>query len=319
MKELLQNLIIGTIVKTGSNLTSKVAPLIVSKMIKNGQIKLWSDLPYQTHSEAKLDVYAPIHPDATSSKPLPISIFIHGGGFRYYSKKSHAVGAAKLAKTGRVVFSIDYRLAPLHPFPHALQDTADAYEWILKNAHHYGGHLDQISIVAESAGANLALGLCLHLFGIECIPDRTASFNSQLQRPTAAVLHCGCLQVSHPERYNHDSRCYPLARSRLRQVSKHYLPQPHVNQQMADPVVILEQLAKQNKFLPKNFPKIFIPVGDRDPIYQDSVRLHQVMQKLNSPVQFQSYAKVGHGFYLLPLGKAVRQVWSDISIFLKST
>ena len=65
-----------------------------------------SDLP-----EQRLDVYRPIErPD----HPLPVCLYIHGGGFRILSKDSHWLMGLLFARRGYVVFNISYRLAPRH-------------------------------------------------------------------------------------------------------------------------------------------------------------------------------------------------------------
>jgi len=88
-------------------------------------------------------------------------IHIHGGGFIAMSSSSHENYLRKWTKRlGVPIFSIDYRLAPEHPYPKSLDDVWQAYNWIIENARQeFDINLDKIILVGDSAGGNLVLGL----------------------------------------------------------------------------------------------------------------------------------------------------------------
>ncbi|MBO9603739.1 MAG: alpha/beta hydrolase [Novosphingobium sp.] len=86
-------------------------------------------------------------------------LFAHGGGFTLGSIESHAHVAAWLAEAaGRAVLVFDYRLAPEHPFPAALDDCRAIYRWALDR----GIAPRRIALAGDSAGANLSLSVAMN-------------------------------------------------------------------------------------------------------------------------------------------------------------
>jgi acetyl esterase len=88
--------------------------------------------------------------------PHPVLVYLHGGGWVCGSPASHRKLALRFAEAGQLVFSIDYRLSPEHPFPAAFDDCAHAIRWAAERAAHYGGDASRLSVGGDSAGANLA-------------------------------------------------------------------------------------------------------------------------------------------------------------------
>lgn len=87
-------------------------------------------------------------------------LWLHGGGYNIGSIASHTPAASHLAAhLGRRVLVIDYRLAPEHPFPAALDDAATAWGWLVGQTQ--GGPLP--ALIGDSAGGGLALALTAHL------------------------------------------------------------------------------------------------------------------------------------------------------------
>jgi acetyl esterase len=87
--------------------------------------------------------------------PHPAVLYLHGGGWAFGSSMSFRKVGMTFAAHGFLAVMLDYRLAPEHPFPAALDDVRTAVEWI---AARYGGN---IAIGGDSAGANLALAAAI--------------------------------------------------------------------------------------------------------------------------------------------------------------
>jgi len=87
----------------------------------------------------------------------PLTVYLHGGGFVIGDLDTHDEPCRILCSAGRThVVSIDYRLAPEHPFPAAVDDARAALAWAQANAASLGADAGRIGIGGDSAGANLA-------------------------------------------------------------------------------------------------------------------------------------------------------------------
>ncbi|MCP9490040.1 MAG: alpha/beta hydrolase [Solirubrobacteraceae bacterium MAG38_C4-C5] len=94
-------------------------------------------------------------PVATAAQPA--ILFLHGGGWVVGDLDGvDALCRALANRTGAVVVSADYRLAPEHPFPAALDDAWAVLSWLHGHAHELGADPDRLAVAGESAGANLA-------------------------------------------------------------------------------------------------------------------------------------------------------------------
>ncbi len=103
-------------------------------------------------------LYAP-----ESHAPGPGFIFFHGGGMVAGSIETHDRVAAALAEaTGCRLISVDYRLAPEHKFPAAIEDAIAATEFVARNAASFGIDAEKLVIGGDSAGATLAAVVCQH-------------------------------------------------------------------------------------------------------------------------------------------------------------
>lgn len=86
-------------------------------------------------------------------------LYLHGGGYAYYSKAHENLIALVTLAAGSQTFALDYRLIPEHPFPAQLDDALAAYQWLLET----GIKPERLVVIGDSAGGNLTLALLLTL------------------------------------------------------------------------------------------------------------------------------------------------------------
>lgn len=106
-------------------------------------------------------VYRPL---GAPDEPLPIVVWVHGGGWVVFSVDTYDASCRGLAnKAGAIVISPEYRRAPEHVFPAAHDDVLATYRWARDNAAQLGGDPQRIAIGGESVGGTMAAATCLQL------------------------------------------------------------------------------------------------------------------------------------------------------------
>ncbi|MGA4995216.1 alpha/beta hydrolase [Nonomuraea bangladeshensis] len=92
-----------------------------------------------------------------TGSPAPVTVFFHGGGWVFGDLDTQDHFARVVATRSKtIVVSVDYRLAPEHRFPAAVEDAYAALRWVEQNADAFGADPKRIALFGESAGGNLA-------------------------------------------------------------------------------------------------------------------------------------------------------------------
>lgn len=271
-----------------------------------------SDVPYmETDREHhRLDVYRPLD----RSGPLPVVLYIHGGGFRILSKDTHWMMAIAFARRGYVVFNINYRLAPAHPFPAAAEDGCAALAWAVENAARFGGDPERLVLAGESAGANLATSLAVATAWPRPEPWAHEVWELGI-RPRAVVPACGIFQVTDVDRFIRRKRISAFVKDRLQEVEDAYLPSHHPRgseRELADPLVFLEGADKPVRPL----APFLTGVGTADVLLDDTRRLKAALDRLEVPCEVHYYPGEIHAFHALVWRPAARAFWRETFAFL---
>lgn len=275
-------------------------------------LEVLRDVPYLAGglTEHRLDVWRPLE----RSGPLPVVLYIHGGGFRILSKETHWIFGLVFARRGYVVFNISYRLAPRHPFPAALADAAAAYRFVAEHAAEYGGDPSRLVVAGESAGANLATSLA-----VAACYEREEPYARELFAlglvPRAVVPACGMLQVTDSDRFRRNGGRSTFLQDRISEVGFAYLGDARPGAggfDLADPLLVLERGHAPARPL----PAFFAPVGTWDPVVDDTRRLAAALRHLGVPHAAPEYERELHAFHAFVIREPARRCWQDTFEFL---
>jgi acetyl esterase len=260
-------------------------------------------------AEHTLDIYRP----RNCPGPLPVVLYIHGGGFRVLSKDTHWVFGLVFARRGYLVVSINYRLAP-YVFPAAIEDACSAWTWLLKNVERLGGDPSRIFVAGESAGANLSAALTLATTYKRHEPFAREVFDGGVV-PRGVVPACGLFQVSNPERFNLKPNTYLW--DRILEVTDAYLHGASYEHEhgldLADPVVALERGERPDRPL----PPFFLPVGEWDLLKADSTRMATALRALGGSAEARLYPRGPHAFHAFVVTPTALRCWRDTFGFLQ--
>ncbi|MFH1812461.1 MAG: alpha/beta hydrolase [Pseudomonadota bacterium] len=275
-------------------------------------VEVLRDVAYRDGNlrEHRLDVYRPVQ---RGTEPLPVCLYLHGGGFRILSKETHWLMGLLFARRGYVVFNASYRLAPQHPFPAALEDAGDALAWVAHNAPAFGGDLSRLVLAGESAGANLATAL-----SVCCCFERPEPVARTVYElgvvPRGVVPACGILQASDAERFGRRKKLPRFVEARMLEVGHGYLPDGGgPGRELADPLCLLEQDTPSQRPL----PAFYIPVGTSDPLLDDTRRLAAALERRGVPCKASYFPGEVHAFHAFIWREAARTCWRETFEFLE--
>src|SRR5215469_1003928 len=236
-------------------------------------------------------------PATLAAGERPLILHFHGGGFVFGDlRMSDWMCSSVAVSVGAVVVSVDYRLAPVHRFPAAVDDCYAALVWAAENAAELGaaGPVDgapaRIGVMGESAGGNLSAVLCL------LARDRggpTISHQVLLYPPTDMTRispdAARSLIISEPDM---------VAFRRL------YLGDTDPAEPLASPL-----LAKDHSGL----PPALIQVAEHDPLRDDGARYAAALRSAGVPVRFTEYIGMPHGYLNFPgVCRSARQALAEM-------
>jgi acetyl esterase len=251
------------------------------------------------HGAIPARVYTPMS-SRTANGRAPCLVFFHGGGFVIGDLDSHDVVCRKLAHEGElVVISVDYRLAPEHRFPAAVDDTITATSWIAANAEKLGIDPGRLCVGGDSAGGNLAAVVAL------------AARDGNGPKIAGQVLiypgtDCARQHPSHRE----PETSILLTHSVIGWFMNHYLGDADVNDWRASPARAATL---------KGLPPAYVLTAGGDPLRDEGDEYAARLQDAGVAVTYRHFPGQFHGFFTM--GKLLPQAnvaASEIGVWLKA-
>ncbi|MSR14815.1 MAG: alpha/beta hydrolase [Gammaproteobacteria bacterium] len=212
------------------------------------------------------------------SASLPALVFYHGGGWVVGSLDSHDHLCRHLANAaGVVVLSIDYRLAPEHPFPAALEDCLAAVHWAARDAELLGIDATRLAVGGDSAGGQLAASVALALRD-----GGGPTLKFQL------LIYPVCDLVADNDSLHENATGYLLTRAAYQKMCDWYLTD---RTQWADP-----RMSPQHALHHRALPPALVQTAEFDPLRDEGRRYAETLRAAGVPVEYQCYSGMIHGF-----------------------
>jgi acetyl esterase len=223
-------------------------------------------------------VYTPV---AAGGDALPALIYFHGGGWVIGTVETHDGLCRMFAnESGVRVISVDYRLAPEHRFPAAIEDAYAAAAWVEANAAQLGVDPNRVAVGGDSAGGGLAAAVCQ-------MAKAKGAPRIQFQLLLFPVTHVGGDTPS----LNEFASGYFLERKGLDWFYDNYIPDVAAREDVRVSPLLAEDVS--------GLPPAYMVVGGFDPLHDEGVRYASRLRQGGVAVTVNDYPDMVHCFFYL--------------------
>jgi acetyl esterase len=238
-----------------------------------------------------LRLYRPLGSQAASR--LPVLVYYHGGGWVIGDLDTHDTLCRQLANgAGCAVVSVDYRLAPEHRFPAAVDDSVAALQWVHANAASLSLDATRIAVGGDSAGGNLAavVTLLARDSGGPAVAFQLLIYPATDQRRTAPS-------------HQRNGQGYLLTRETIDYFHDHYLDAAQDADWRASPL-LHEDL--------KGLPPAFVLTAGYDPLRDEGLQYAQRLAEAGNQSSLVCFERQIHGFVLM--GKVLDEAGTAVQL-----
>ncbi|KQP57607.1 hypothetical protein ASF51_07335 [Agreia sp. Leaf283] len=251
-------------------------------------------------------VYTPHRADSrpAAGAALPIAVYFHGGGWTLFGALDVCdwLPSRVAAELGAVVMAVDYRLAPKHPYPAAVDDCLAAVRWASEHAEELGASPSRLAVFGDSAGGNLSAviallardagGPAIRAQGlIYPVTDTTLDDASMRENARKPVLH----------------------RADMDAFFRYYLGGSREHGADDDPSVAPIRAASLS-----GLPAALVQVSAHDVLRDQALAYAARLSAEGTPVEVKTYAEAPHGWVTYPgIMRVSRRASADLVDFLR--
>jgi acetyl esterase len=242
-------------------------------------------------------VYTPI-----LSTKLPVTLYLHGGGWRKGSLNTHDSICKHIAlKSESIIISVGWRLAPEYKFPIGLNDCHDVYNWLIsEESKMFNINYNRIAIAGDSAGGNLAAALSLRLR------------DEKNKMPRLQLLIYPSLDLRMVgESYTKFSEGYLLTAEKVKDYIEDYINDENDLQHPLASPLTAEDFTR--------LPATHLINAEYDPIQDDGITYITKLKEAKIPSSYKCYSGMVHDFLHFPaLVPRVGFIFEEISNILRA-
>ena len=221
------------------------------------------------------------HPSA--ARPLPVLIYVHGGGWTIFSLDTHdRLMRDYAAAAGVAVVGVDYSLSPEAKFPRAIEETAAVLRWLSGRGADVGIDGGRLALGGDSAGAHISVATAILL--------RDAGEGGLL---SSLVLNYGVFDddFSRPSYALYGGGEYTLSAAEMRKFWRDHLPDDGAKDNPS-----LWSLARPLRARLDGLPPAFLAITELDPLHDESVAMAVALDGAGIAVEAVVYPGTTHGF-----------------------
>ncbi len=234
------------------------------------------DVKYKAaKGEQKARIYMPVE---KSDKPLPIIVYYHGGGFVIADIDVYDGAPRNISKLANaIVISPEYRHAPENKFPAAHDDAFAAYKWVVENASLWGGDAENIAVMGESAGGNLAANVAI------------MARDKKLKIPVyMALIYPVAGNDMNTESYRENQNAKPLNKAMMEWFVKNTIKADKDKNDTRINLVAADL---------SNLPPATVVTAEIDPLRSEGKLLAEKLEQAGGRVNYKNYEGVTHEFF----------------------